>query len=264
MRDGPMRDGPMRDGMPRRVIVTGAARRIGAIVARHLAGAGWQVAIHHRDADIEAAALSDDLAGSIVLSGDLADPATAAALIGAARAGFGGPVGAVVNCASLFDYDAAPLTGGNGLRRHAAVNLDAPVLLASALALQDDLAAGAVVDILDQKIANLNPDFFSYSCAKIALAGATTMLAQALGPRIRVNAVSPGLSLPSGGQSEAEFAAVASENLLRRPVDPHEIARAVAFLLTARGITGQNIFVDNGQHFLPSDHDVMFRSRPRD
>ena len=104
------------------------------------------------------------------------------------------------------------------LARLVQVNLAAPVALAGALARQNDLHDGAVVNLLDQKVANINPDFFSYSCTKIALEGATTMLAQALAPRVRVNAVSPGLSLPSGDQSAAEFAAVASQNLLERPV----------------------------------------------
>jgi len=126
---------------------------------------------------------------------------------------------------------------------------------------EEDLADGAVVNILDQKVANLNPDFFSYSCGKVALTGATAMLAQALAPRIRVNAISPGLSLPSLDQSDEEFGAVASQNLLRRPMDVRAIADAVAFLLTARGVRGQNIFVDNGQRFLTRDSDVMFDTR---
>ena len=118
-----------------------------------------------------------------------------------------------------------------------------------------------MVNVLDQKVANLNPDFFSYSCGKIALEGATTMLAQALGPRIAVNAVSPGLTLPSGDQSDAEFAAVASDNLLARPVGATAVADAVAWLLTAKGVTGQNVFVDCGQRFLARDGDVMFEGR---
>jgi NAD(P)-dependent dehydrogenase (short-subunit alcohol dehydrogenase family) len=245
----------------RTVLVTGGARRLGATIARHLAGQGWRVAIHHHHSAGEAEALSFELPGSIVLTGDLADPATPAALVEAARAGFGGPLGAVVNSASLFDYDTPPGVSADSLQRHARVNLDAPVLLACALAAQGDLAEGAVVDLLDQKVANLNPDFFAYSCAKVALTGATTMLAQALGPRIRVNAVSPGLTLPSADQTEAEFAAVASRNVLRRPVDPEDVARAVAFLLDARGIAGQNLFVDCGQHFLALPRDVMFEGR---
>jgi NAD(P)-dependent dehydrogenase (short-subunit alcohol dehydrogenase family) len=246
---------------PRTVLVTGAARRIGATIARELAGQGWRVAIHHHHSAEDADALAADLPGATVVSGDLADPATPTDLVAASRAAFGAPLVAVVNNASLFDYDTPPRIAAQCLRDHAAVNLQAPVLLGNALAMQDDLAEGAVVHILDQKIANLNPDFFSYSCGKIALAGATTMLAQALGPRIRVNAVSPGLSLPSADQSDAEFVAAASKNLLQRPVDPTDIAHAVAFLLGARGVEGQNIFVDCGQHLLPSARDVMFEGR---
>lgn len=243
------------------VLVTGAARRLGATIARHLAGAGWRVAIHHHHSAEDADALSRDLPGSIVLTGDLADPATPGAVIAAARAAFGAPLTAVVNNASLFDYDTPPQVPATALERHARVNLDAPVLLACALAAQDDLVSGAVVNILDQKVANLNPDFFAYSCGKIALSGATTMLAQALGPRIRINAVSPGLTLPSADQSEREFAVVANRNVLHRPVDPEDIARAVAFLLVSDGLAGQNIFVDCGQHLVPSRRDVMFEGR---
>ncbi len=248
------------------MLVTGAARRLGAVIARHLAGAAcaggaWRVAIHHHHSAAEADALAADLPGAIVLTGDLADPAVPPALVERARAAFGEPLTALVNSASLFEFDTPPAIEAASLRAHAAVNLDAPVLLASALAAQDDLAAGAVVAVLDQKIANLNPDFFSYSCGKIALAGATMMLAQALGPRIRVNAVSPGLTLPSADQSAAEFTAAAGKNVLRRPVDPEDVARAVAFLLGAGGVRGQNVFVDCGQRFLPRDRDVMFEGR---
>lgn len=243
------------------MLVTGASRRIGAVIVRHLAARGWRVAIHHHHSPRDAETLAADLKGARVVTGDLACAETAPRLIAEIRVVFGAPLVALVNNASLFSYDRPPITEAAALPGHMAVNLDAPVLLASALAAQDDLVAGAVVNILDQKIANLNPDFFSYSCGKIALAGATAMLAQALGPRIRVNAVSPGLSLPSLDQNEAEFRAVASENLLRRPVEVSAIAEAVDFLLTARGIHGQNIFVDNGQHFLPRDSDVMFETR---
>ena len=245
----------------RTVLVTGAARRLGATIARHLAAEGWRVAIHHLHSAGAAEALSRDLPGSTVVTGDLAEPDTPDALIAATRVAFGRPLMAVVNSASLFDYDTPPDVSAGALARHARVNLQAPVLLACALARQDDLASGAVVDVLDQKVANLNPDFFAYSCAKIALAGATTMLAQALGPRVRINAVSPGLTLPSADQTDAEFAAVASRNALRRPVDPQDIARAVAFLLAARGIEGQNLFVYCWQHFLPSQRYVMFECR---
>jgi NAD(P)-dependent dehydrogenase (short-subunit alcohol dehydrogenase family) len=245
----------------RTVLVTGAARRLGATIARHLAGQGWRVAIHHHHSAEDAEALAATLPGAIVVSGDLADPAVPAALVAAARAGFAAPLTGLVNSASLFDYDTPPALTAAALHAHWAVNLAAPVLLAGALAAQYDLRDGAIVNILDQKVANLNPDFFSYSCGKIALAGATTMLAQALGPRLRVNAVSPGLTLPSADQTEAEFAEAASKNLLQRPVDPVDIARAVSFPLGADGVAGQNIFVDCGQHFLARPRDVMFEGR---
>jgi NAD(P)-dependent dehydrogenase (short-subunit alcohol dehydrogenase family) len=141
------------------------------------------------------------------------------------------------------------------------VNLTAPVLLACAMAQQGDLDRGAVVNLLDQKLANLNPDFFSYTCSKVALAGATPMLAMAFGDRISVNAVAPGLTLPSLDQTADEFTKVAAANLLRRPVGADQVAAAVAFLLEARGITGQTLFVDAGQRFLPLSRDVMFSTR---
>ncbi len=242
----------------RTVLVTGAARRIGAVIARHLAGTGWRVAIHYHEHAEAALALADSLPGAVALPGDLADPATPVALIAAAREVFGAPLAGLVNNASLFRFDTPPRIDRAALDEHHAVNLAAPALLASALALQDDLATGAVVNLLDQKLANPNPDFFSYSCAKFALDGATRMLAQALGQRISVNAVSPGISLPSGGQTDAEFRAVAGENLLRRPVAVDDIAAAVAWLLEARGVTGQNLYIDCGQRFLPRARDVMF------
>ena len=238
--------------------MTGAARRIGAAIARYLAGQGWRVAVHYHEHAEEAVALAAALPGAVALPGDLADPATPAALVARARAAVGAPLVGLVNNASLFRFDTPPQVDAALLGEHHAVNLAAPTLLASALALQDDLAEGAVVNLLDQKLANPNPDFFSYSCSRFALGGATTMLAQAVGPRIRVNAVSPGITLPSGNQTEAEFRAVASDNLLRRPVTVEDIVRAVAWLLDARGVAGQNLFVDCGQRFVPSARDVMF------
>jgi NAD(P)-dependent dehydrogenase (short-subunit alcohol dehydrogenase family) len=249
------------------ILVTGGARRIGAAIVRHLAGQGHRVAIHHHHSADAAEALDIELGAAggevALLSGDLSDAACAAGLIDAARDLLGGPVEGLVNNASIFAFDALPIADYALLDRHMRVNLGAPLVLASAMAAQPDLGEGAIVNLLDQKVGNLNPDFLSYSCSKIALEGATQMMAQALAPRIRVNAVSPGLTLPSLDQSVAEFAAVSSENLLRRPMDPDDIARTVAHLLTCRGITGQNVFVDNGQRFLARDGDVMFAHRER-
>jgi len=243
-------------------IVTGGARRIGAVIARRLAGAGWRVVVHHHRSTAEATALVAELGGdAVAVEQDLAAPDAADALLAATRAAFAAPVTGLVNNASLFAHDYPPDVGAASIDRHHAVNLRAPVLLAAALARQEDLVRGAVVNILDQKIANLNPDFFAYSCAKIGLAGATVMLAQALGPRIAVNAVAPGLTLPSADQTLEEYRTVAAINLLERPVDAAAVAGAVAFLLGARGVHGQTLYVDNGQRFLPRARDVMFATR---
>lgn len=250
-----------------RVLVTGGAKRIGAGIARRLALRGHKVAIHHHHAPADAEALRDAIAAAggtaCIVSGELEDAATAPALIGSAREGLGGPVEALVNNASQFAWDALPLADFALLDRHMRINLGAPVALASALAAQEDLDEGAVVNLLDQKVANLNPDFLTYTLSKSALAAATELLARALAPRIRVNAVSPGLTLPSLDQSPEEFAEHSRRNLLQRPVALDDVAATVEHLLTSRSITGQNIFVDCGQRFLPRDGDVMFEGRER-
>lgn len=250
-----------------RILVTGGARRVGAGIARRLALRGHDVAIHQHHAGPEGEAFRDailDAGGrACLVTGELADAATAPALIAAAREGLGGPVTGLVNNASQFAFDALPLTDFALLDQHMRVNLGAPVALASALASQEDLEEGAVVNLLDQKVDNLNPDFFTYTCSKAALAAATQMMAQALSPRIRVNAVSPGLTLQSLDQTPEEFAEHARENLLQRPVALDDIAATVEHLLTTRSITGQNVFVDCGQRFLSRDGDVMFSGRER-
>lgn len=250
-----------------RVLVTGGARRIGAGIARRLALRGHAVAIHHHHAGDEAEALCQAItaAGGRAISvvGELAEAATAPALIEAAREGLGGPVEGLVNNASQFTYDALPIADFTLLDQHMRVNLGAPIALVSALASQEDLDEGAVVNLLDQKVANLNPDFFTYTCSKAALAAATEMMARALAPRIRVNALSPGLTLPSLDQTADEFSEHSRQNLLQRPVALDDIAATVEHLLTCRSITGQNVFVDCGQRFLPRDGDVMFEGRER-
>ncbi|MBB4097082.1 SDR family oxidoreductase [Sphingomonas kyeonggiensis] len=250
-----------------RILVTGGARRIGAGIARRLALRGHQVAIHHHHAPEDAEALAAQIAAeggtACVVTGELAEAETAPALLHAAREGLGGPIDGLVNNASQFAWDALPLTDFALLDRHMRVNCGAPIALASALAAQDDLDQGAVVNLLDQKLANLNPDFLTYTLSKAALATATELLARGLAPRIRVNAVSPGLTLPSLDQTAEEFAEHARQNLLQRPVALGDIAATVEMLLVTPSITGQNIFVDCGQRFLQRDGDVMFEGRER-
>ncbi|WP_242095298.1 SDR family oxidoreductase [Sphingomonas sp. CROZ-RG-20F-R02-07] len=241
----------------RTVLVTGGARRLGGAIAQALAAAGHRVVIHHHGSASDANAVAARI-GAVTAEADLSDLAQASALIGRARAAAGAPIDGLVNSASAFLFDRPEAIDPALFATLGAINAGAPSLLASALAAQDDVADGSVVNILDQKVANLNPDYFSYTCGKLALDGATRMLAQALGPRIRVNAVSPGLTLPSGDQTSEQFASVASRNLLRRPVGADAVADAVVYLIGSHGVTGQNLFVDCGQRFVASARDVMF------
>ena len=246
--------------LKRNVLITGGGKRLGAAIARAAAGAGWRVVIHYGRSADAARALAEEL-GGVTVQGDLADTADAAALFARARHAAGGPIAALVNSASSFEYDRPEAIDPALAARLHAINAVAPAMLAAELAGQDDVEGGVVVNLLDQKLANPNPDFFSYSLSKYALAGATEMLAQALAPRVRVNAVAPGITLPSGDQSDAEFAAVAADNLLRRPVGAENVAEAVIYLLNARSVTGQTLYVDCGQRFVKRDGDVMFEGR---
>ena len=250
--------------MARGVLITGGARRIGAAIAERLARDGWRVVIHYHHYAGEAAAFAGALGGgALTLDADLADPLAAEELPARAAAALGQPLDAVVNNASVFEFNRAMDFAIDDWRRDQTVNLLSPILIARAFAKSlPPGATGVVVNLLDQKLWNLNADFFTYTMSKIGLEGATRLLARALAPAVRVNGVAPGITLPSGNQSEAEFNAVASKhNLMRRPIDKGAVADAVAFLLGNAAITGQTILVDNGQHMVASDSDVMFRTR---
>ena len=204
-------------------LVTGAARRIGRVLALEAAAAGYDVAVHFRGSRDEARRLL---------------PEAAAAL---------GPLTLLVNNASLFLDDRVGTLTDETWDAHLNANLRAPVLLAQAFAARPD-AEGLIVNLLDQRVWNPNPLFFSYTVSKSALWAATRTLAQALAPRIRVNAIGPGPTLPSIHQSEADFAAEARHTLLERRAAPAEIAAALRFLIDAPSVTGQMIAVDAGQH----------------
>lgn len=232
-------------------LVTGAARRIGRSLALAAAGAGYDLAIHHRshpeDADSLAAEAAAFGANSLTLTGDLADPVTASALLDAA--GRLGPVTLLVNNASLFEDDSLGSLNANGLNAHMAVNLTAPVLLSQAFAMRLPTGMGGlIVNVLDQRVLRPNPQFFSYSLSKAALWAATKTMAQALSPHIRVNGIGPGPTLPSVHQVPGEFEAEVAGTPLARAVDPAEIAAALRYLIDAPSVTGQMIAVDAGQH----------------
>lgn len=243
------------------VLVTGAGKRVGSAIAARLAKDGWSIALHYhasRDgADKLAADIRANGAAADVLRANLSDERETSALCDALAAR-GDWVGLVNSAASFsedditsFAYDAAAMQ----LR----LNLIAPIYLARRLgaAVSAD-ARGFVTNIADQKVINPNPDFLSYTLAKLGLANATSTLAMALAPRVRVNCVLPGLMLPSGDQTAENFKRVHDANLLRRGATPEDVADACAYLASAEAITGATIAVDGGQHLVPSTRDVMF------
>lgn len=252
------------------VLVTGAARRIGRTIALALAQRGWHVAVHYGRSGPEAA---DTVRQIRALGGqaaavqcDLADAAAVRTLLERAACALQLPLasfGCVVNNASLFEHDSAADFAPELLQRHMQANLAAPILLAQALhAATPEGAQAVAINLLDQKLFNLNPDFLSYTLSKAALHTATTMLAQALAPKLRVVGIAPGITLISGDQTEAGFAAAHRRTPLGRSSTPEDIAATVCFALENRAITGSTIVVDGGQHLIPLQRDVMFVAAP--
>ena len=238
--------------MPRAALVTGAATRIGRTIVEALAHDGWAVAVHHRESG-EAA--RDVVAGiesaggrAVALRADLAEEAEVETLVARATDALG-PLGCLVNNASPFDYDDLQSADRASWDLHMAVNLRAPFVLMQrfAAALPDE-AEGCIVNMLDQRVWNLTPHFMSYTLSKAGLWTLTQTAALALGPRIRVNGIGPGPTLPSSRQSPEHFAAQCDATPLKRSVAPADIADGIRFILAARALTGQMIALDSGQH----------------
>ena len=246
--------------MTEAALVTGAAKRIGRAIALRLAEEGYAVAIHYRgsrpDAEEVKAAVERAGGRAAIVQADLADIGEVEGLVAAAGAALG-PLTLLVNNASLFEPDAAESIAPELWERHFAVNLRAPAFLTRDFARQlPDGADGAVVNIIDQRVWKLNPQFFSYTLSKAALFTATQTMAQALAPRVRVNAVGPGPTLTSSRQSEQDFARQGQALPLREHPTPEEIAEAVVFLARAKSVTGQMLAVDGGQHLAWETPDV--------
>jgi NAD(P)-dependent dehydrogenase (short-subunit alcohol dehydrogenase family) len=251
---------------PRTVLVTGAARRLGRSIALALAAGGWQVAVHYRSSAqdaIETVAACADLSGaSAHFDADFEDEAAVRALLPRVVARFG-RVDAVVNSASLFEHDTAATLGFAALEKHLRSNTAAPILLAQALhqhvadraAAGEADAQGAVVNLLDQKLWNQNPDFMSYTLSKAALEAAGTMLALALAPRVRVVGVAPGLTLTSHLLSDDKFTQLHALSPLGRSSTAEDVAAAVKFALENRSMTGTTLLVDGGQHLMKFERD---------
>lgn len=246
------------------VLVTGAARRIGRAIALELARAGFDLALHYRRSADEAAALAAELRAlggrAQTFAADLSDEAACRALLPAVAARMG-RVDAVVNNASHFEYDEAKSFSHAAMQAHWRANVAPPVLLANALAAQLEGCSevGCVVNLSDQKLWNPNPDYFSYTLSKAALEAATTLLALALAPRVRVVGVAPGVTLVSGPDMSAEaFEAAHRMTPLGRSSTPEDVARAVRFAIESPALTGTTLLVDGGQHLARQPRDVAF------
>lgn len=238
-------------------LVTGAARRIGRTLALTAAQSGYDVVVHHRRSGDDAAETVRQIEAlgrkTLAASADLAGDAFQQ-LVSAAP----GPLTLLVNCASLFEDDRIQSLTPAGWDAAMAANLRAPVLLSQAFAaaLPAD-RQGLIVNIIDQRVLRPTPQFFSYAVSKAALWAATQMMAQGLGPRIRVNAIAPGPTLPSVHQSQAAFDAETSAVILGHGATPGEIGQALAYLIDAPSVTGQMIAVDGGQHLSWRTPDII-------
>lgn len=253
---------------PRWVLVTGAARRLGRELSLCFARAGWNVLAHHHQSGPEAAQLHADISQlgprCELLHADLAAPEAATRLLQQAHAQTGRWPDCVVNNASQFEPDEALQARADTLQQHLAVNTLTPLLLANALGAA--LAQGgtpapgrhSVVHVLDQKVHNLNPDYFSYTVSKLALAQAVALQAQALAPWLRVCGLSPGLMYLSGPQTADNFARASRVNLLHQPIDPAQVARCALFIADNPSLNGTILQADNGQHLVGLSRDVMF------
>jgi len=253
----------------RTVLVTGAAKRLGREIALALAKDGWQVAVHYRGSPDDAAKTVADcasLAGSsLSFYSDLTDESQVRQLVPQVIAQMG-RLDAVVNSASTFEHDTTETFGFASMDKHFRANTGAPIILAQALyahilSRQDEATdappppQGVVVNLLDQKLWNQNPDFFSYTLSKAALEAATTMLAMALSPNLRVVGVAPGLTLTSHLLTNEKFAALHKLSPLGRSSTPADVAATVKFALDNQSLTGTTILVDGGQHLMKFERD---------
>ena len=249
------------DNEPKNVLITGAAKRLGRAIALALADQGWSVAVHHkssvREAEETAAAIREKGVRALIVAADLSDAGEAARLM-ADSASELGPLSALVNNASIFEHDSIDTVTRESWQMHVDVNLRAPALLSQKFAQQlRDRKHGVIVNILDQRVFKPTPEFFSYGVTKAGLHWLTTTLAQGLAPRIRVNAVAPGPTLPSARQNKEQFERQASSTALGHGASPEDVAAAVLYLIEAQAVTGQTIVVDGGQHLAWRSVDVV-------
>jgi NAD(P)-dependent dehydrogenase (short-subunit alcohol dehydrogenase family) len=251
--------------MAKAVLITGGAHRLGAELCRTFAQDGWTVWCHHHQSASTAQALCDELRSqqyaAQTIQADLNDDMQRQCMMARIHAETG-PLHCLVNNASCFEPDSASSLHSGDLRQLLELNLVAPMAL-SVLMVQNipsnDFSGGrSILHVLDQKVYNLNPDYFSYTLSKLALERAVALQAQALAPRLRVCGVAPGLMFLSGPQTQENFDTASKINLMRRATDPAQVAASCLFLANNPCITGITLTVDNGQHLVPLPRDVMF------
>ena len=253
----------------RRALVTGAGGRLGQAMAVYLAERGYDVAVHYAgsaDGAAETVARCEALGvRAVALQADLLDLTATQAQVPRAATALGGPLSLLVNNASIFEYDRLETATPESWDRHINSNLRAPYFLTQKFAAQapdadhdgEPLGTGLVVNMLDQRVRKLTPEFSTYTIAKMGLWAFTRTAAQALAPAIRVNAIGPGPTLRGGRQSEDHFARQRASTVLERGANPDDITAALGYLIDAKAVTGQMIAVDGGQHLGWQTPDVL-------
>lgn len=244
------------------ILITGAAKRLGRAIALGLASDGWDIGVHFNQSKKDAQTTVDEIRALGVKAQaifcDLSSPNAGRLLIDECVNTLG-PVHCLVNNASLFTFDTAKNFTSESLRQNLSVNLVSPLVLAKTFADQiPDTEVGCVINLLDQKVFNLNADFFSYTVSKVALEGATRLMALALAPKVRVCGLAPGITLPSGPQTNEGFMSAHKMAPLGKSSTPDDIVGGVKYLIGASSLTGTTIILDGGQHLWPSKRDVQF------
>ena len=251
-------------------LVTGAGKRLGRAMALELASQGHDVAVHYASSADAAEDVATEIRGmgrrAVTLQADLLDEGATQDLLPRAAAALG-PITVLINNASIFEYDTIVTATRDSWDRHMDSNLRAPFILTQTLAAQipdpeidaagEPVARGLIVNMIDQRVQKLTPEFMTYTLAKMGLWALTRTAAQALAPRVRVNAIGPGPTLKGARQSTAHFQAQRSATILERGADPAAITDALRYFLTARAVTGQLICVDGGQHLAWETPDVV-------
>jgi short-subunit dehydrogenase len=254
------------------VLVTGGAKRLGREFCLAFARAGWNVVCHFNTSDTEALETQDMLhdlgKNCILIKQDLSTPDAHTHLLDKCASQTGQLPQCIVNNASVFSIDDAASSSAAVLQMHFQTNTVVPLLLANSLALRAKTAEHpakdfCVIHVLDQKVHNLNPDYFSYTVSKLALERSVALQAQALAPSVRVCGLSPGLSYLSGDQTQDNFDQACKINLLQRQIQTVDIARTAVFMAENQALTGCTLQADNGQHLVPLARDVMFGINPQ-